>query len=80
MLGGIVLQLGEEPLFDIWFMPHIFLPVAIVIYATLASEFFYHYHRKEPMREVAGPGNVMDVRIRHMVYGLALSTVCILIR
>ncbi|KAI5116948.1 hypothetical protein M0805_003676 [Coniferiporia weirii] len=65
MLAGIVIQL-----------------VAIIIYASLATEFLFRYNKDRPVRHTSvdnGRG-VLDHKIKRMILGLIISTVCIFIR
>ncbi|KAL5519103.1 hypothetical protein ACEPAH_786 [Sanghuangporus vaninii] len=64
MLGGIVLQL-----------------VSITIYTALGVEYFYRYLTDRPIRNsFPAKKGVFDLRVRLMVYALALSTTCLFIR
>ncbi|PAV21959.1 hypothetical protein PNOK_0191600 [Pyrrhoderma noxium] len=56
--------------------------VAIVIYVALASEFLFRYFTKRPVRNLNDKvvEGVLDRKIKLMIFGLSLSTLCIFIR
>ena len=95
MLIGIVIQMGESPeiietqkLCSANLSPYR-ATVAITCYVILASEFFFRFFAKRPLRPCVIPwpsddnfGKRSELRpkIRFMMLGLGLSAVCLFIR
>ncbi|THH00061.1 hypothetical protein EW145_g7142, partial [Phellinidium pouzarii] len=65
MLAGIIIQL-----------------VAIIVYSSLAIEFLRHYHQNRPFRQatVGEKRGIYDTKLKRMIAGLTISTVCLFIR
>lgn len=82
MLAGIISQLGEDI--------HCFLSslslltlatVFIMIFSGFAIEFVYRYFKNKPVRkETDAQRGFCDSKLQLMLFGLFISTSCLLVR
>jgi hypothetical protein len=54
--------------------------VAIIVYSSLAGDYFRRYFTDSPVRGRAGTRGVMTPRLKAMVAALIFSTTCLFIR
>ncbi|KAJ7278457.1 RTA1 like protein [Mycena rebaudengoi] len=58
----------------------VFQFAAIVVYSSLAGDFFRRYFKHSPVRKVPGSREDMTPRLKIMIGGLVFSTTCLFIR